>query len=132
MSAYNTKKSQKMEQETYDDLHKKHNELKVKFKKQKRWNRKVNRNKYNILREEAANSNAIKEVRKKSSRHMSVLNSKIYEKTNEITNLQEECAYWKEQRQFMYHKYIISFALATVSTVAYLITLKGVENCICE
>ena len=116
----------------FEELQTKYNELKIQFKKQKRYNRKINRNKYNQAREEAAKSDIISEFRKKINKHISKLNSDIFQKNNEIENLQEECAFWKQERFYNYQKYIAALCVALGSSIGMFFTLKGVENCICE
>ena len=123
--------SGKNTQENYEQLQKQYNDLKIQFKRQKRRIRNVNRSKYNLLREEAAKSNVIKEFRKKSNNKICNLNNKITKQTQEIEDLQEECAFWTQEKQYTYQKYIASISFAICSTIAWCITLHGVENCIC-
>ena len=77
-------------QEKYEQLQKQYDELRIQFKRQKRRIRNINRNKYNLLREEAAKSNLIKEFRKKTSNQISNLNNKIREQAQKIEDIQEE------------------------------------------
>ena len=123
--------SGKNTQENYEQLQKQYNDLQIQFKRQKRRIRNVNRSKYNLLREEAAKSNVIKEFRKKSNNKICNLNNKITKQTQEIEDLQEECADWRQAKQYTYQRYIVSLSFAICSTIAWCFTLHGVENCIC-
>ena len=131
MSEYNNYLSKKMEQEQYEKLKKQYNELRVQFKRQKQRIRKINRTKYNRQREQAANSDAVKEIRNKANIRINKLNSDITRQEQEIEDLQEECTDWKQAKQYTYQRYIASLSFAICSTIAWCITLHGVENCIC-
>jgi seryl-tRNA synthetase len=119
-------------QKKYEELQKQYDELKIQFKRQKRRIRNVNRNKYNLSREEAAKSKVIKEFRKKSNNKICELNNKITEIVYEKENLQEECTYWIEDRNYTYQKFIASIGVAISSIFGWYFTLRGIENCICE
>ncbi len=116
----------------HNKLEKKYDKLVIQFKKQKYHNRKVNRRKYNLAREEAAKTDVIKDLRNKSRERINNLNSQLKDKTEETSNLQEECAYWIQERRYTHQKFLASLAFGIISSVAYIITLKGVEPCICE
>ena len=118
-------------QEKYEELQKQYDELRVQYKRQKQRIRKLNRTKYNRQREKAANSDAVKEIRKKTNRRINELNSDITRQEQQIEDLQEECADWRQDRQYTYQRYIASLSFAICSTIAWCITLHGVENCIC-
>lgn len=119
-------------QEKYEQLQKQYDELKVQFKRQKRRIRNINRNKYNLLREEAAKSNLIKEFRKKTNNQINTLNNKIREQTQKIEDIQEESSDWEQSQKYTYQKYLASFSLAVCSTIAWYFTLRGIENCVCD
>jgi chromosome segregation ATPase len=119
-------------QEKYEELQKQYDELKIKFKRQKQRIRNVNRNKYNLSREDAAKSNVIKEFRKKSNNKICELNNKITEINDEKENLQEECIHWREDRNYTYQKFIASMGVAISSIFGWYFILRGIENCICE
>ena len=118
-------------QEKYEQLQKQYDELKVQFKRQKRRIRNINRNKYNLLREEAAKSNLIKEFRKKTNNQINTLNNKIREQTQKIEDIQEESSDWEQSQKYTYQKYLASFSFAVCSTIAWYFTLRGIENCVC-
>lgn len=120
-----------MEQEQYEELQKKYNELKVQYKRQKQRIRKLNRTKYNRQREQAANSDAVKEIRNKANIRINKLNSDITRQKQEIEDLQEECTDWKQAKQYTYQRYIASLSFAICSTIGWYFTLRGVENCVC-
>ena len=132
MSEYNNYLTQKMEQEKYEELQKQYDELKVQFKRQKRRIRNVNRTKYNRQREQAANSDAVKEIRKKTNHRINELSNKLADKEQKVEDLQEECIFWRREKTYTYQKYLASFSLAVCSTIAWYFTLRGIENCICE
>lgn len=132
MSEYNNYLTRKMEQDKYEELQKQYNELRVKFKRQKQQIRKINRTKYNRLRERAANSDAVKEIRNKANGRINELNSEITRQEQEIEDLQEECTDWKQAKQYTYQRYIASLSFAICSTIGWYFTLRGIENCICE
>jgi len=117
--------------EKYEELQKQYDELRVQFKRQKQRIRKLNRTKYNRQREQAANSDAVKEIRNKANSRINKLNSDITRQEQEIEDLQEECADWRQAKQYTYQRYIASLSFAICSTIAWCITLHGVENCIC-
>ena len=127
-----TDNTQDNTQQTQDRLQSKYNKLVIQHKKQKRQNRKNNRRKYKLAREEAAKSDIIKALKNKYNNRINDLNAQIKDKTTEIGNLQEECVHWIEERGFMRQKYFASLAFGIVSSFAYIITLKGIEHCICE
>jgi hypothetical protein len=118
--------------QTHDRLQSKYNKLVIQHKKQKRYNRKSNRKTYHLAREEAAKSEIIKDLHNKYNVRINNLNTQIRDQTSEIDNLQEECTYWIHARGFMRQKYFASLAFGIISSFAYIITLKGIENCICE
>lgn len=119
-------------QEKYENLQKQCDELRVQFKRQKQRIRKINRTKYNQQRKEAANSDIVKELRQKSRQHINELNSKVTKQKQEIEELQEECADWRQDRNYTYQKYLASFSFAICSTIGWYFTLRGIENCVCE
>ena len=132
MSEYNTYLSKKMEQEKYEELQKQYDELRVQYKRQKQRIRKLNRTKYNRQIEKAANSDAVKEIRNKANSRINKLNSDITRQEQEIEDLQEECADWRQAKQYTYQRYIASLSFAICSTIGWYFTLRGIENCICE
>ena len=119
-------------QETYEELHIRYNKLQSNLKKLKYKNRKVNRKKYNLAREEAAKSDCVNDIRQKYRERITTLNESINEKDMVIANLQEECSYWIKERRYIQDKFFASLAFGIISCVSYFITLRGVENCICE
>lgn len=131
MSEYNNYLSKKMEQEQYEKLQKQYDELRVQYKRQKQRIRKLNRTKYNRQREQAANSDAVKEIRNKANSRINELNSDITRQEQEIEDLQEECDDLKQAKQYTYQRYIASLSFAICSTIGWYFTLRGVENCVC-
>ena len=131
MSEYNNYLTQKMEQEKYEELQKQYNELRVQFKRQKQRIRKINRTKYNRQREQAANSDAVKEIRNKSNRRINELSNKLADKEQEAEDLQEECIHWREDRNYTYQKFVVSMGVAISSICGWYFTLRGIENCVC-
>jgi predicted RNase H-like nuclease (RuvC/YqgF family) len=119
-------------QEQYEKLQKQYDGLRVQFKRQKQRIRKLNRTKYNRQREQAANSDAVKEIRNKANSRINKLNSDITRQEQEIEYLQEECTDWKQAKQYTYQRYIASLSFAICSTIGWYFTLRGIENCICE
>ena len=118
--------------EKYEELQKQYNELRVQFKRQKQRIRKINRTKYNRQREQAANSDAVKEIRKKTNDRINKLNNQVTKQEQEIEDLQEECIHWREDRNYTYQKFIVSMGVAISGICAWYFTLRGIENCICE
>ena len=118
-------------QEQYEKLQKQYDELRVQYKRQKQRIRKLNRTKYNRQREQAANSDAVKEIRNKANIRINKLNSDITRQEQEIEDLQEECTDWKQAKQYTYQRYIASLSFAICSTIGWYFTLRGVENCVC-
>ena len=104
----------------------------MQLKKQKRHNRKVNRNKYNLLREEAAKTDVMNEVRRKLGKQIQNLNNKIKEKTSNIEDLECESEYWQEEHKYTYQKYIASLTVALSSIIGWYITIYDTGNCRCE
>ena len=111
-------------------LQKQYDELRIQFKRQKRRIRNINRKKYNLLREEAANSDVVKEIRKTNHR-INELSNKLADKEQKVEDLQEECIFWRREKTYTYQKFVASFSLAVCSTIAWYFTLRGVENCVC-
>mgnify|MGYP001428138901 CR=1 FL=1 len=120
------------ERDTYEELQAKYEKSRVELKRQKYKNRKVNRKKYNLAREEAAQTDVIKELRNKYRTQITDLQDKLRTKTERISDLEEECGYRTTDNKFMRQKYLASLAFGVISSVAYLITLKGIEHCVCE
>ena len=121
--------SQESEQINYEYLY---NEAIRSIKKLKYKNRKINRHKYNLAREEAAKSDCVNDIQKKYRTRIAELNSQLNQKDTEIENLQEECSHWIKDRSYIQEKFYASLAFGIISCVSYFITLRGVENCICE
>ena len=123
--------SQNMEHKNYEELNQNIDNLKIKLKKQQRKIRNVNRKKYNLLRETAAKSSVVKEIRSKLTGRIHELNNELEKKTEKIENLQEECAFWTESYTYTYQKFVVSLGLAVSSFLGVYFTLRGIENCVC-
>lgn len=121
-----------MSDSNYEELQKKYNDLKIQFKKQKRKNRKVNRHKYNLAREEVAKSSYVKEIYDKFNKQIKDLQNKLKDKTDSIENLMEECAFWKEEQSYTYQKYVAALATTLSGVCSIYFLIRGIENCVCE
>lgn len=123
--------SQIIEHQNYEELNQEYDNLKIKLKKQQRKIRNVNRKKYNLLRETAAKSSVVKDIRSKLNGRINKLNNELEKKTEKIEHLQEECAFWTESYTYTYQKFIVSLGLAASSFLGLYFTFRGIENCVC-
>lgn len=124
--------SQNMKHKNYENLKQEYDNLKIKLKKQQRQIRNVNRKKYNLLRETAAKSDVVKEIRGKLTSRIHKLNNELETKTEKIENLQEECTFWRKEQTYTYQKFVASISFAICSTIGWYIALRGIENCVCD
>jgi predicted RNase H-like nuclease (RuvC/YqgF family) len=121
-----------MSDSNYEELQKKYNNLRIQFKKQKRKNRKVNRRKYHLAREEAAKSSYVNDIYDKFNKTIKDLHNKLKDKTDTVENLIEECVFWKEQHSYTYQKYVAALATTLSGVCSIYFIIRGIENCVCE